>query len=151
MANPTMKLNGRDISYYNLTYMEGTIAARLKPSPYKKLVTNESSFIHGTRAITTPSSRRKDKQDLSLTFFLQAASMSELRTKLQTLEQTLINGESANSSYTGVNTITLADYGICLRLVFLQISKVTPWFPNGRAVIQVKFTEPNPNNRSVPS
>lgn len=157
---PIIALNGEDIAAFHLTPLEGTIAAILKPPPYKKIVTNDNSYINGTMAICTPSSRRIDKQDITLSFFLHSCSMTDLQRRLQQLEQALINGaKDTDGNYSGVNTLTLHEYkvadaygkesSLCLRLIYVGMSKCNTWFPYGKAVVTLKFTEPNPNNRAL--
>ncbi|MBO4550196.1 MAG: hypothetical protein J5733_05640, partial [Bacteroidaceae bacterium] len=73
-------------------------------------------------------------------------------------DKALLEGVYSSGSPTGVNTLVLrehpttgtdGDKGTCLRLIYIGMSKVTPWFPEGKAVVTVKFTEPNPNNRAL--
>jgi len=110
-AHPNIALNGIDISAYGLVPLEGTIATILKPPPLKKLVTNENAYMHGIMALTQPSGRRIDKQDMSLSFFLYAPSMRDLYRQVTKIESLLINGEKDGSGlYTGINTLTLYQY-----------------------------------------
>lgn len=149
IATPRMILNGEPIATYNLKPLEGTLDAILQPAPFKKLVTNDSSCIHGTIAISTPAKRFRDKQDLSLSFLVNSTSAMDLQEQLQYLERDLIRGKYQDNNQTGINELVLPDYGICLRLIYIQMSKVTPWFPLSKAVITLKFTEPNPENRAL--
>ena len=153
--NPQILLNGNDISTYKLMPIDGTLATVLTPPKYKKLVSNASSFIHGENVISSPESRRLDKQDISLTFLLMEDTLANLKIALDDLEQTLIQGK--NNS--GVNELTFPDVPaggeeeeedscLCLRLVYTEMSKFTPWQPHGKAIVTLKFVEPNPNNRA---
>ena len=150
--SPLIALNGKDIRGYYLSPLEGTIATLMAPPKYKKLVSNDSSFIHGTMLLCNPANRKLDKRDVSLSFFLYSPSQADLKRRLDNLVELLTNGvkDDEGEHYTGVNLFSLLEYGICMRLVFQEVSKFTPWFPQGHAVITIKFTEPNPNNRSLP-
>ena len=148
---PLIALNGRDIRGYGLVPLEGTIAALMTPPKYKKMVSNENSFIHGTMLLTKPANRRLEKRDVSLSFYLYAATQADLKRNLDNLVATLVAGvKDDNEQDTGVNLFSLPEYDICLRMVFVEVSKFTPWLPHNQAVITLKFTEPNPNNRSMP-
>lgn len=149
--SPLIELNGRDIRGYNLCPLEGTIATLLTPPKYKKMVSNDNGFIHGALLLSSPSARRIDKREVSLSFFLEAASTIDAKTELDNLVDLLVNGVSESGVATGVNTFTLPEYGICMRLVFSEVSKFTPWLPHGSAVVTLKFVEPNPNNRNLPT
>jgi len=142
-------LNGKSIEDYSLMPLDGTIATVLAPPKYKKLVGNASSFIHGETVISLPSSRRIDKQDIQLSFLLKSESLQDTQRLLQELNDVLINGKSN----TGVNEFSFPEIEqgestLCLRLVYTEMSKFTPW-PGGQALVTLKFTEPNPNNREL--
>lgn len=159
IPRPLIMLNGKDIAAYNLTPLDGTIATILKPASYKKLITNDNAYINGTMAISTPANRRIDKQDLSLSFLLRSLSMTDLQRQIQQLEKALINGVQQDGNDTGINELVLHEYKVqkddgtessmCLRLIYVGMSKCTPWFPYGQAIVTLKFTEPNPDNRAL--
>ena len=130
--------------------VSGTITTLLTPAEYKKMTSNENGFIHGAMLLCSPSSRRKDKKEMSLSFFLYSDSQEDLKRDLDKLEELLVNGNEENGVYNGVNEMSLPEYGICLRLVFEKVAKVDPWIPHNCAIITLKFIEPNPNNRSMP-
>ncbi|MBO4550141.1 MAG: hypothetical protein J5733_05365 [Bacteroidaceae bacterium] len=151
---PLIALNGIDIRGLGLVPLAGSIAALVTPPKYKKLQSNDSSFIHGTRVLSSPSSRRYEKNEISLSFFVLAPSQIDLKRKVDSLIDIFVKGKNAGTelqpNYKGVNELYLAEYDICLRLVYSNISKFSPWFPHGNAIATFKFTEPNPNNRTVP-
>lgn len=151
--SPLIALNGQDIRGYGLRPLEGTIATLITPAKYKKMVSNDSSFVHGTLLLCSPDARKYDKRDISLSFYIQTPSQMDLKREIDNLVQLLVKGVKDNEGEhdTGVNLFSLPDYGICLRLVFQEVSKVTPWLPKNNAVITIKFTEPNPNNRTLPT
>ena len=122
---PLIALNGRDIRGYGLSPLDGTISTLIAPAKHKKLESNDSSFIHGTMIITSPGSRRLDKRDVSLSFFLKAPSQPDLKRELDNLVDLLVNGINEDGVNTGVNLFSLPEYGICLRLVFVEVSKFT--------------------------
>lgn len=149
--SPLIALNGQDIRGYGLRPLEGTIATLITPAKYKKMESNSSNFIHGTLLLCSPAARKYDKKDILLSFYLRTPSQIDLKREIDNLEQLLVKGVKDNEGEhdTGVNLFSLPEYGICLRLVFQEITKVTPWLPDSNAVITIKFTEPNPNNRTL--
>lgn len=141
-----MCLNGKDIQEYGLTPLEGTINTLMKPAPLKAAVTNENSSIHGSQVLSAPSSRRYAKQDLSLMFYLESSSLTDLARCLDDLVAKLVAGKD-NS---GVNELTIPELERTYRLVYAgTIDKYTDFALSGCATISIKFTEPNPNNRTL--
>ncbi len=140
-----LSLNGKDIEAYNLVALDGTLNTLLKPAAPKKLITNENSAINGVMVVSTPSKRRVDKQDISLSFLIGSTSLIDLRRDIDTLTQVLIAGK--NNS--GVNELVLPELEQCYRLIYSSISSYANFGLDGKAKITIKFTEPNPANRAL--
>lgn len=144
-----ISLNGNDIARYNLTALDGTLNALMKPVAYKALVTNDNAASHGISVIATPAKRRVAKQDLSIPFLMRAASVVDLQRELDNLATVLVNGKYNGSSPSGVNELYIAELNRTYRLVYVGVSSYSNFGLDGRALVTLKFTEPNPNNRAV--
>lgn len=144
-----ISLNGYDIEKYHLTALDGTLNALMKPAAYKTLVTNDNAASHGVSVIATPSKRRFAKQDLSIPFLMRATSVVDLQRELDNLTAVLINGKNIGDSPSGVNELHVAELNKTYRLVYVSISSYANFGLNGKALVTLKFTEPNPNNRTV--
>ena len=83
--SPLISLNGTDIRGFGLSPLEGTINSLIAPPKYKKMISNDSSFIHGTLLLSDPSLRRYDKREVSLSFFMKSASQADLKRSLDNL------------------------------------------------------------------
>lgn len=138
-------LNGNDIEMYHLTALEGTLNALIKPSAYKKMVTNENAAMDGTNILSEPSVRKREKNSISLSFLLRSTSLVDLQQEIKNLEAELVNGKNG----TGINELYVAELNQCYRLYYENMSSYSNFGLDGAARVTLKFTEPNPNNRSV--
>lgn len=146
MTIPLMRLNGKDIAEYGLTPLEGTINTLMKPRPMKALITNENAYLHGSMVLSQKTARRYAKQDFSLLFYIRGGySIIDLHRSVENLVSTLIAG----INNTGVNELTIPEIETTYRLVYSSIDKYTDFNLSGNATISIKFTEPNPNNRTL--
>ena len=146
MTIPLMCLNGKDIEEWGLTPLEGTLNTLMKPAPMKTLVTNENAYLHGSMVLSQKTARRYAKQDFSLLFYIQGGySLTDLHRNIENLVATLIAGIND----TGVNELTIPEIETTYRLVYSSIDKYTDFSMSGNATISIKFTEPNPNNRTL--
>ena len=138
-------LNGNDIEMYHLTALDGTLNALMKPTAYKKMVTNENAAMDGTSILSEPSARRRDKRSVSIPFLLRSTSLEDLQVEIQNLETILVRGKNG----TGINELFVQELNQCFRLYYENMSSYSNFGLDGAARITLKFTEPNPNNRSV--
>jgi len=145
MARPVMLLNGQDIERWGISPLEGTMNTLMKPAPMKALVSNENASLHGSLVLYAPSARRYQKQDMSLLFYMQALSLTDLNRQVNALVEHLKNGKD-NS---GLNELKVPELETCYRLVYVSMDKYTNFGVSGSATISIKFTEPNPNNRAI--
>lgn len=145
MTIPLMSLNGQDIRAWGLTPLDGTINTLFKPAPMKALVTNENAYLHGSQVLSQKTVRRYKKQDLSLLFYIRTPSLTDLHTRLQDLVKALVEGIDG----TGINTLTIPEIETTYRLIYEDIDKYNRVDFSGKATISIKFTEPNPNNRTM--
>lgn len=140
---PRMSLNGKDIAAYSLTPLDGCIGTLMAPASYKTLATNDNAAVHGSTVLSSPAKRRLAKRDITLSFLLRSTSFVDLQRDIDTLVAVLVNGKDDS----GVNELYLPLLEKCYRLVFVSIDKYTNFGMQGSATLNIKFTEPNPNNR----
>ena len=138
-------LNGNDIEMYHLTALDGTLNALMKPTGYKKMVTNENAAMDGTSILSEPSARRRDKRSVSIPFLLRSTSLEDLQVEIHNLEEILVRGKNG----TGINELYVQELNLCYRLYYESMSSYSNFGLDGAARITLKFTEPNPNNRSI--
>lgn len=132
--------NGTNLrTYCNTVLLEGAITSLLTPPPMKPRVESSSRITHGKNIITLGA--KKDAREVSLTFAIRGADASEF-----------------DANYSKFVNLLTADGMIVLktdrqpsvsyRFVYDSCSTISG-FTSGRclAKIQVKFIEPNPNNR----
>lgn len=135
----TIYINGNDSrSQYGIVFTASAVNALLAPPPLKAYVTNKSRAEHGKRI--TGGTTRYDERDVTLEIYLEApdwATFTTRRAAMMTLFQSMV-------------TVVIGDESsIYYRLYYLSCSQFTQF--NGRiARFQVKFNEPNPNNRAAP-
>ena len=140
-----ININGEDISgAFNLTPLDGTLNALLKPATPKKLVTNENSAIDGVMYVSTPSKRFVDKREISLSFLCDAEDLVNIPNRLQEISSFLTEGY--NSS--GVNEVFIEELQTTFYLIYNGITSFSTFGLNGKCKITIKFTEPDPNNRA---
>jgi hypothetical protein len=140
-----ISLNGKDISEWHLTALDGTLNTLIKPSAYKKMVTNENAAMDGTSILSEPSVRKREKNSISLPFLLRSTSLVDLQQDIKNLEAELVRGKNG----IGINELYVAELNQCYRLYYESMSSYSNFGLDGAARITLKFTEPNPNNRSV--
>lgn len=140
-----ISLNGNDIEMYHLTALDGTLDALIKPSAFKKMVTNENAAMDGTSILSEPSARKRDKRSVSIPFLLRSTSLVDLQVEIQNLETALVQGKNG----TGINELYVQELNQCYRLCYESMPSYSNFGLDGAARITLKFTEPNPTNRSV--
>lgn len=140
-----ISLNGIDINAYNLTALEGTLNALMKPSTYKKAVTNDNAAIDGTMILSAPSARKVDKRTISIPFLLRSVSLVDLQQELDNLAAVLVAGKDN----TGINELYVAELDRCYRLYYDSMTSYTNFGIDGCARVTLKFTEINPKNNML--
>lgn len=140
-----ISLNGNDISSYNLTALNGTLDVLMSPCSYKKAVTNENMAMDGTVVLSSPNKRRVDKRTISIPFLLRSASLVDLQRDLDNLGKILVNGKDGS----GINEIYVQELEQYYRLFYEGMTSYSNFGLDGAARVTIKFTEINPNNRSV--
>ena len=140
--NLHISLNGRDITEYGITPLDGTINALMKPAGLKKLVTNTNSAFDGVIPVIS-ARRKKDSRTVTLNFYLLSTSLIDRRRDMENLEAELIKGTGG-----GVNEMYVEELEQTYRLIFDGITSFNANVQD-KALIAVKFMEfcPTAENR----
>ena len=140
-----ISLNGNDIEMYHLTALDGTLNALMKPTTYKKAITNENAAVDGTMILSSPSVRKVDKREVSLPFLLRSVSLVDLQQELDNLAAVLVAGKDN----TGINELYVYELNRCYRLYYVSMSSYANFGLEGYARVTLKFTEINPTNNKL--
>lgn len=138
-----ISFNGKDISLYHLEALDGTLNAFIKPTTFKKAVTNDNAAADGTQVLSSPSVRKKASRTLSVPFFLKVDSLVDLPKAIEFLEQALVSGYEN----TGINHVYVAELDTTYKLYYDSMPSYTNFGLDGAARITIKFTEYNPADR----
>jgi hypothetical protein len=137
-----ISLNGRDITEYGITPMDGIINALMKPAGYKKLITNSNAAFDGVVPVIN-AQRKKDSRTVTLNFYLRSTSLIDRRRDVETLEAALVAGIG-----NGVNELYVSELEQTYRLIFEGITSFNANV-HDKAIIAIKFMEfcPTAENR----
>lgn len=125
--------------------LKGWEDALLSPPERKKIVYNDNASIDGTRAILAK--RRVNKRSFSIQFYLSKVDGKyNYYTRLREIEEMLADGVN-NTGRTEMQ-VEIGTKKITFYLVYESIDKYQ-CFGGDRALLTIKFTELNPNNRLV--
>lgn len=127
-----------DLDTFGITLVRGWREALLTPAPIKSYVTNNSRLEHGQSVIATAKYARKDKRDVSISFFLEGNSQEDYLKKYESFLDKI--------AYSGQFCLKVP----CLRRVFkLVYSQCSQFGDYGlkKGKFTIKFTESNPNDR----
>lgn len=127
-----------DLDTFGITLVRGWREALLTPAPVKSYVTNNSRLEHGQSVIATSKYAKKDKRDLSISFFLEGNSQEDYLKKYESFLDKI--------AYSGQFCLKVP----CLRRVFkLVYSQCSQFGDYGlkKGKFTIKFTESNPNDR----
>ncbi len=127
-----------DLDTYGITLIRGWREALLTPAGVKDFVTNDNRLEHGVAVLAKQGNAKKDKRDVSLSFFLEGESEDDYLQKYETfLDKIAYNGQFCFKVP-------------CLKRVFKFVySSCTSYGDYGlkRSKFTIKMTEYNPNDR----
>lgn len=127
-----------DLDIFGITLVKGWREALLTPAPVKDYVTNDSRLEHGQSVIATPKYAKKDKRDVSISFFLEGKTEEEY---LQRYEDFL-----NKIAYSGEFCLKIPRLKRIFKLVYSQCSQFGDYgLKRGKFVL--KLTEYNPDDR----
>lgn len=129
-----------DLDTYGVTLVRGWREALLTPTGVKSLVTNDNRLEHGVAVMAKAANIKKDKRDVSLSFFLEGTSEEDY---LQKYENFL-----AKIAYGGQFCFKVP----CLKRVFKFVySSCSKYGDYGlkKSNFTLKLTEYNPEDREA--
>lgn len=127
-----------DLDIFGITLVKGWREALLTPAPVKDYVINDSRLEHGQSVIATQKYAKKDKRDISITFFLEGKTEEEY---LQRYEDFL-----NKIAYSGEFCLKVPQLKRIFKLVYSQCSQFGDYgLKKGKFVL--KLTEYNPDDR----
>lgn len=127
-----------DLDTFGITLVRGWREALLTPAPVKGYVTNDSRLEHGQSVIAAPKYAKKDKRDVSISFFLEGNSEEDYLQKYEAFLNKI--------AYSGEFCLKVPRLKRVFKLVYTQCSQFGDYgLKRGKFVL--KLTEYNPNDR----
>lgn len=132
--------NYKDLDNYGITLVRGWREALLTPAGIKSIVTNDNRLEHGTSIIANTSCIRKDKRDVTISFFLEGTSEEDYLQKYENFLNII--------AYSGQFCLKVPCLKRVFKLVYSSCSKYGDYGLK-RSNFTLKLTEYNPNDREV--
>ena len=110
----------------------------LTPAPVKGYVTNDSRLEHGQSVIAAPKYAKKDKRDVSISFFLEGNSEEDYLHKYEAFLNKI--------AYSGEFCLKVPRLKMVFKLVYTQCSQFGDYGLK-KCKFVLKLTEYNPNDR----
>lgn len=129
-----------DLNEYGVTLTRGWREALLTPAGIKELVTNDNRLEHGISVVATGNYIKKDKRDVSISFFLEGETQADYLGKYEKFLSRI--------AYGGEFCLKVP----CIKRVFkLVYSSCSKYGDYGllKGNFTLKLTEYNPNDREV--
>ncbi|MCR5697773.1 MAG: hypothetical protein K6G73_12440 [Marinilabiliaceae bacterium] len=137
-------INGNDAeTTYGVKMGKGFLNALLAPCQVKEYVTNESRNEHGTRYYVPNGAPYLQERAVTLSFVLKGESPQDFYTKQAAFMALL---------YGGYITLCVPEWDSNIVFKLYYTGNGCTWNMNTKrtiATLTLKFTEPNPNNRTV--
>lgn len=128
----------RDIfTNYGVSFLKGSYLTLIMKSGSKGYVMNNSRLAHGVQVVATSTYAKYNARTLSLTFLMEASSVTDFVTKLENFTDLL------NS---GLFYLKVPSKKRVFKLVYNNI-KPKQEFRNNKATFTLELTEPNPQDR----
>ncbi len=129
-----------DLDTLGVTLVKGWREALLTPAPVKSYVTNSSRLEHGQSVIAKPEYAKKEKRDISISFFLEGNSQDDYLSKYKIFLEKI--------AYSGEFCLKVPCLGAVYKLVYSQCSQFGDYgLKRGKFIL--KLTEYNPNDRET--
>ena len=127
-----------DLDKFGITLIRGWREILLTPAPVKSYVTNDSRLEHGQSVVATSKYTKKDKRDVSISFFLEGNSEEDYLQKYEAFLNKIV--------YSGEFCMKVPRLKRVYKLVYSQCSQFGDYgLKKGKFVL--KLTEYNPNDR----
>lgn len=127
-----------DLDTFGITLTRGWREELLTPPPVKSYVTNDSRTEHGVSIIASAKYAKKDKRDVSLSFFLEGISEADYLEKYELFLNKI--------AYSGEFMLKVPCLKRVFRFVYSQCSKYGDYGLK-KGNFTLKLTENNPNDR----
>lgn len=129
-----------DLDAFGITLVRGWREALLTPAPVKSYVTNSSRLEDGERIIALPENAKRDKRDVSITFFLEGKTQADYLSKYE--------GFLNKIAYSGQFCLKVPVLNRIFKLVYSQCSQFGDYGLK-RGKFTIKLTESNPSDRET--
>lgn len=127
-----------DLDKFGITLIRGWRETLLTPAPVKSYVTNDSRLEHGQSVVATSKYAKKDKRDISISFFLEGNTEEDYLQKYEDFLNKI--------AYSGEFCMKVPRLKRVYKLVYSQCSQFGDYgLKKGKFVL--KLTEYNPNDR----
>lgn len=127
-----------DIDTFGVTLIKGWREALLMPASVKSYVTNDSRLQDGVAIIASSEYTKKDKRDISLSFFLEGTDESDYLSKLENFLDKI--------AYSGEICLKVPTLKCIYKLVYSQCSKFGDYGLK-KGNFTLKMTENDPSDR----
>lgn len=127
-----------DLDTFGVTLVRGWREALLTPAPVKSYVTNNSRLENGQSVIATSKYAKKDKREVSISFFLEGSSEEDYLQKYEAFLDKI--------AYSGEFFLKVPRIKRVFKLVYTQCQQFGD-FGLKRGKFVLKLTEYNPNDR----
>lgn len=129
-----------DLDAFGITLVRGWREALLTPAPVKSYVTNSSRLEDGERIIALPENAKRDKRDVSITFFLEGKTQADYLSKYESFLNKI--------AYSGQFCLKVPVLNRIFKLVYSQCSQFGDYGLK-RGKFTIKLTESNPSDRET--
>lgn len=129
-----------DLDTFGITLVRGWREALLTPAPVKSFVTNSSRLEDGERIIALPENAKKDKRDVSISFFMEGNSQEDYLAKYEAFLNKI--------AYSGQFCLKVPILHRIYKFVYSSCSQFGDYGLK-RGKFTLKLTESNPNDREA--
>ena len=129
-----------DLDTFGITLTRGWREELLTPPPVKSYVSNDSRLEHGVTVVASAKYVRKDKRDVSLSFFLEGETEADYLAKYEQFLNKI--------AYSGEFCFKVPCLKRVFRFVYTQCSKYGDYGLK-KSNFTLKLTENNPNDREA--
>lgn len=127
-----------DLGDYGITLIRGWREALLTPAPVKEFVTNDSRLENGVSVIASPKYTKRNKRDVSISFFLEGSSEEDYLNKYEKFLEKI--------AYSGQFCLKVPCMKRVFKFVYSQCSKYGDYGLK-RSNFTLKLTEYDPTDR----
>lgn len=150
MVTDNAKLNGILLNELGISLRNGSLTELLKYPGLKECIINESTEIHGVE-IEAADPKVKER-NVSIFFYLKGRNEEDFYVKYEALQNILIKGiklrKDENEIDSSICELSFPNLKKCFRLKYMDCQNYGV-FSNQGALMELRFLEANPMNRSI--